>query len=121
MFQLLCLGDDKQLRSESWSLKYYRKLNGLSVNDVSAILKKNHFQAAPKTIYGWESGNTQPDADTLMILCEIYHIENVLEAFGYQQPSKEDTIQLTDHERKLILKYRQEKEMQPAVDRLLNL
>lgn len=37
-------------------LKYYRKLNQISVNDVSQILKENHNYAAPKTIYGWESG-----------------------------------------------------------------
>lgn len=103
------------------ALKYYRKLNGLSVNDVSSILKKNNFQAAPKTIYGWESGNAQPDADTLMILCEIYHIENVLEAFGYQKPSQNNNIVLSQHEKQLILRYRQEPEMQAAVDKLLNL
>ena len=60
-------------------LKYYRKLNELSVNDVSEQLKQHNNFAAPKTIYGWETGHTQPDADTLMLLCELYHIEDVLE------------------------------------------
>lgn len=103
------------------ALKYYRKLNKLSVNEVSAILKENNFQAAPKTIYGWESGNTQPDADTLMVLCEIYHIDNVLEAFGYKQSSNDTTLILTEQEKQLVLKYREQEAMQPAVNKLLNL
>lgn len=103
------------------ALKYYRKLNKLSVNEVSDILKKNNFQAAPKTIYGWESGNTQPDADTLMILCEIYHIDNILEAFGYKESSSDTTLILTEQEKQLVLKYREQEAMQPAVNRLLNI
>ena len=103
------------------ALKYYRKLNKLSVNDVSDILNENHFPTAPKTIYGWESGNAQPDADTLMVLCEIYQIQNVLEAFGYQEPSETSEITLSEHEQNLILRYRQEKKMQPAIDKLLDL
>lgn len=37
-------------------LKEYRKRNHLSVNDVSILLEDRSFTAAPKTIYGWESG-----------------------------------------------------------------
>ncbi len=101
-------------------LKYYRKLNGLSVNEVSNLLTKHEAPAAPKTIYGWESGSTQPDADTLMLLCEIYQIVDVLEAFGYKDESS-DSIVLSDHEKNLILKYRELEDMQPAVNRLLHL
>ena len=102
-------------------LKYYRKLNNLSVNEVSDILKNHHNDAAPKTIYGWESGHTQPDADTLMFLCELYHIENILETFGYQKTSDANNLILTEKEKKLILQYRKNPEMQPAVDRLLQI
>ena len=58
-------------------LKNYRKLNKLSVRDVSGILKEKSLNVAEKTIYGWESGQTQPNADTLLMLCEIYNIENI--------------------------------------------
>lgn len=37
-------------------LKEYRKKNDLSVTQVSNILKEHNNYAAPKTIYGWESG-----------------------------------------------------------------
>lgn len=102
-------------------LKYYRKLNGLSVNEVSELLSKYKTSAAPKTIYGWESGTTQPDADTLMLLCEIYHIDNVLETFGYKEKVSDTPLTLTEHEKNLILKYREYESMQPAVNRLLDL
>lgn len=102
-------------------LKYYRKLNDLSVNEVSELLTKYNSPAASKTIYAWENSTTQPDADTLMLLCEIYHIENVLEAFGYKEKEVNPPLSLTQHEKNLVLKYRKNKLMQPAVDRLLGL
>lgn len=102
-------------------LRYYRKLNDLSVNEVSELLTKYDSPAAPKTIYGWENSATQPDADTLMLLCEIYNIENILETFGYKERTSSVPLKLTEQEKILVLKYRQYKEMQPAINRLLNL
>ena len=51
-------------------LKEYRKRNHLSVNDVSILLEDRSFTAAPKTIYGWESGQANPSADILLTLCD---------------------------------------------------
>ena len=99
-------------------LKEYRKRNNLSVRDVSGLLKKKSLTVAEKTIYGWESGQTQPNADTLLILCELYNIENVLGTFGY---SKDEELNLTNHEHMLILNYRRHPEIQEAVDKLLDL
>ena len=99
-------------------LKEYRKRNQLSVNDVSIQLQDKSLSVAPKTIYGWESGQTQPDADTLLILCEIYTINDILGTFGYNDSSE---IVLTKFEEKLIRQYRKHPEMQDAVKRLLGL
>lgn len=63
-------------------LKEYRKRNHLSVNDVSILLEDRSFTAAPKTIYGWESGQANPSADILLTLCDLYNITDILEAFG---------------------------------------
>lgn len=100
-------------------LKAYRKLNRYSVNDLVVKLEDNHLPVAPKTVYGWESGQTQPDADTLLVLCKIYKIDNILTTFGYE-PSPDD-LQLSEEERNLILQYRNQKDMQPAVKRLLDM
>lgn len=37
-------------------LKYYRKANNLSVDDIAAYLDECGISVANKTIYGWESG-----------------------------------------------------------------
>lgn len=67
------------------------------------------------------AGQTQPDADTLMFLCDLYGIENVLETFGYQDAPNQKPLFLSQKERKLITEYREQTDMQPAIDRLLGL
>lgn len=101
-------------------LKAYRKANKYTVNDVVLRLEKNNLPVAAKTVYGWESGQTQPDADTLLVLCKIYKIENILKTFGYNNSETEDLI-LSDEEQELIRKYRENVPMQPAVKKLLNM
>ncbi|MBQ1993667.1 MAG: helix-turn-helix transcriptional regulator [Lachnospiraceae bacterium] len=119
-------------------LKYYRKLNKLSVQDVQTYLEENNVTAAIKTIYGWESGQTQPSADTLMLLCRLYHIEYILETFGYKKSSEdsektneklliENTAEsdpsekYSTHEIELINAYRKNPNLQEAIDKLLDI
>lgn len=100
-------------------LKYYRKLNKLSVNNVSKSLSDDDIFVAEKTIYGWESGHTQPDADTLLKLCDIYKIPDILKTFGYEK--NEPQVRLTDFELRLIIKYREHPEMQESIKKLLDM
>lgn len=97
-------------------LKEYRKKNKYSVSEVALLLKERSINVATKTIYGWESGQSQPSADTLLALCEIYNVQNILNAFGYDN---EDNFQLTSQERALIKSYRAHPELQEAVNILL--
>ena len=99
-------------------LKYYRKCNRLSVAEVSEKLEEiSPIPVAQKTIYGWESGQTQPDADMLLRLCKIYKIDDILSAFGYI--SDEDRFSLSTVEKNLILNYRERPELQSAINMLL--
>ena len=100
-------------------LKAYRKLNHYSVEDLVLKLENYNLSVAPKTIYGWEGGQAQPDADTLLILCKIYHIENILGTFGYNTPA--DELFLSEEERNLVLQYRNHPNMQDAVKKLLEI
>ena len=100
-------------------LKFYRKKNNLTVPQVSELLSETQ-PVAEKTIYGWESGHTQPDADTLLRLCCIYHIDDILEIFGYKPPKKA-TFNQTTHEKDLIIEYRNHPDMQKAIQRLLEI
>ena len=59
------------------ALKESRKQNALSVKEVAARLHDKSLDFSEKTIYGWENGQSQPNADTLLILCEIYNIHNI--------------------------------------------
>lgn len=100
-------------------LKEYRKKNQLTVDEVSQLLLERSIQAAPKTIYGWESGQASPRAEILLALCEIYNITDVLTAF---QPTDDtESFHVTTSERALIKAYRKHQEMQRAVNKLLDL
>lgn len=98
-------------------LKEYRKKNKYSVTDVSLLLRDRSINVAPKTIYGWESGQSQPSADTLLTLCELYNVKNILNTFGYN--CNDEEFQLTSQERALIKSYRAHPERQEAVNILL--
>lgn len=67
-------------------------------------------------------GFYQPRADILMLLCEYYQIDDVLTAFGYRDAETsflQDPLSVS--EISLIKSYREHKEMQPAVHKLLDL
>lgn len=98
-------------------LKAFRKKNNYTVNDVALFLEKKDVKVAPKTIYGWESGQSQPDVDTLLVLCELYNITDILATFGYVEKS---TFQLTTLEKELVLEFRKHPPMQDAVRKLLD-
>lgn len=108
----------------SLMIKYYRKFNNLSIKAVVEAFKKSQYDISPKTIYGWESGQTQPDAASLLFLCKLYKINDLLTTFGYQQNndlSFEPELILSDIEKSIILNYRKQKEMQPAILKILDL
>lgn len=97
-------------------LKEYRKKNHYTVNDVSLMLRERSFEVAPKTIYGWESGQANPSADMLLTLCEMYNITDILAAFGY---NGNENFHVTPSERTIVEAYRAHPELQEAVEILL--
>ena len=103
-------------------LKYYRTFNNLSINDIRTFLRKHNYVVSEKTIYSWEIGTTQPRADVLMLLCEYYKIDDILTTFGYRDA--EDSLlkePLSISEISLIKSYREHKDMQPAIHKLLDI
>lgn len=58
-------------------LKEKRKELGLSVKTVLDKLRSHGVEISSKTLYGWESGHRQPDADTFLALCQIYGIDTL--------------------------------------------
>ena len=104
-------------------LKFYREQNNLTIKQVSAILSET-YPVADKTIYGWESGRSQPDIDTLMRLCCIYEIDNILECFEYKTTNKtvkKTMFKLSTQEKHLVEEYRKHPNMQEAIQKLLDI
>lgn len=97
-------------------LKEYRKKNHYTVNDVSLMLRERSLEVAPKTIYGWESGQANPSADMLLTLCEMYNITDILSTFGYDG---NENFHVTPIERTIVESYRAHPELQEAVEILL--
>lgn len=77
------------------ALKEHRKSKHLSAAKVIELLKNYEIEISPKSLYSYESGHRQPDADTLMALCDIYEISDILGTFGYK---KEESTDVTANE-----------------------
>lgn len=92
----------------------------ISVREVAEYLAREGKIVSVKTIYGWEKAYSQPDADTLMLLCRFYGITNVLAEFGYEEPEQQGST-ITKTEKQLLREYRRQKKMQPAINKLLDL
>lgn len=86
-------------------LKEKRKIKKMSVEEVSGILKSMHgIDISAKTLYSYETGHRQPDADLLMALCDIYGVTDIMGEFRDKQktspnagePTQEDASRKLD-------------------------
>ena len=88
-------------------LKAYRQETGLSAKKVIEKLSLYDIKVSPKTLYGWESGHSQPSADTLMLLCNIYGIDDIMLAFGYSRTERQPIDTKKPEKAKLMNKVEQ--------------
>ena len=77
-------------------LKAKRKEKNLKVKDVIQALQAYGVEIKEKTLYGWESGHRQPDADELLILCNIYGIESISELRRHSEESAKTPAERLD-------------------------
>lgn len=68
-------------------LKKRRADAGLTVREVLDALKLRDIIISDKTLYAWEAGTRQPDADTFLVLCQIYGITKISEIIGENENS----------------------------------
>ncbi len=103
-------------------LRYYREAANLTVKDVVVKLETEYNMIySPKTIYSWERGQNQPPADTLLSLCHLYNITNIIESLGYGNQPQEIPLILSTEEKELIMKYREHKYLSAAIHKLLDM
>lgn len=60
-------------------LRQLRKTSHMTAKEAASQLKQYDMDIAPKTIYGYESGLSMPNADVFTALCNIYHCKNAAE------------------------------------------
>lgn len=88
-------------------LKTAREKEGLTVEQVVAMLSSRGHSISAKTLYGYENGVSSPKISIFMALCEIYGISDLLGEFGYGQISS-PAPRLSAHEIDLVLAYRKQ-------------
>jgi len=89
----------------------YRKMKSLSQRDFAKLIGVSNSR-----ISNWEQGTHRPDVDILADICRVLEVS----------PSELldihlSTDELTDNERQLVLAYRSHKDMQKAVNILLEI
>ena len=84
-------------------LKYFREKAGFTIYEAGEKIGKSG-----KTISAWENGRGQPDADMLLILCDLYSIANISELLGQdvQPATVGNDCSLSSLEKELIEAYR---------------
>lgn len=101
------------------TLKKYRKMRGWKVMDVVVKLHELYgVNIAEKTVYGWESDQSLPRSETLLMLCELYQIDRLSQ--GLTIPPSFSDFPITQDEMELIKKYRKHPELQKVVHRVLD-
>lgn len=90
-------------------IRKYRKERGISQKELA-----EQIDVSNGCVSNWEQGLNRPDADILAKLCCALHVSPSL-LLGIRLSEDE----LSDKERKIILAYREKKDLQKAVDILL--
>lgn len=100
------------------NLKAWRLKSNMSVRDVVSELLCKGISISEKTVYGWERGHSQPDADKFVVLCELYGIHDLTSEFGYND-GQPDILSAAEME--IIDKYRKLPEvLQSAVKQMID-
>lgn len=63
-------------------LKQLRKTSQQTASDVIEKLKEYDIDISVKTLYGYESGLSMPNANVFVALCQIYKCDNPMDVFG---------------------------------------
>ncbi len=83
------------------TLKEMRIRAGYSQKDVYEM-----FNIRQSTFSAWETGRAEPSADMLLKLCQLYNINDILGAFGFDGYNEDGSIRLNINEIDVIEKYR---------------
>jgi repressor LexA len=86
----------------SRTLAELRRERGLSQAAVAAFLTERGCGLTQRAVSKWEQGNTQPNAEQLLLLCELYGVRDVLWTF---RGLPETSAALNERGRKRLSEY----------------
>ena len=89
----------------------YRKLKNYSQREFAELIG-----VSGSRVSNWEQGTHRPDVDILANICKVLEVSpsELLDI-------RLSTDELNEHERELILAYRANSSLRPAVDKLLSI
>ena len=92
-------------------IKMFREKKGLSQKDFASMIGQKNG-----TVSNWERGHTRPDVDTLVEICKALDVsaDELLDIRVNMQD-------MSETEQKIIMAYREKKEIQHSVNILLGL
>ena len=64
-------------------IKSLRESRGISAKEMPRLLSAHGFNIKYPTYMGYESGNSTPNADLFLALCDIFQVDNILSTFGF--------------------------------------
>lgn len=76
----------------SAGLKQLRKSLGYTAKYVTEMLKRYGIEISEKTLYGYESGISMPNADIFIALCIVYECKNPM-TFVFEDETLSDADQ----------------------------
>lgn len=92
-------------------IRYFRELRGLNQKELASRIGVSNSR-----ISNWEQGINRPDADTLVLLCQVLEVsaDELLDM-------NVANMRLTSDERQVIIHYRNKPNLQQAVRILLGM
>ena len=91
----------------SSKLKELRLKKKLSAKETVLELKNRYgISISDKTLYGYENGISNTNADTFVALCKIYGVDNILTEFGYDGYDENGKLMPNYYETQMVEKYR---------------
>ena len=101
-------------------LREVRKSKDITIDELYHFLLENNIQVAKKTVYGWDSATTTPNVKTFLIICKFYGIKDVYSLLEMDMP-EDNILPISNIEKELIEQFREKKEYQKPILKLLDL
>ena len=85
------------------TIRALREKKGISGKEMPNLLAAHGYVIKYPTYMGYESGNSMPNADLFLAICDIFGVKDILDTFGFRdlpkperRPTLTEKIELLD-------------------------